>query len=241
LILSEEKQYFDKDIITKEQYTLYSYKNVTMPLSRFSKIPPQKQNPNHKMNTLSLAPILPSPSAEPRLTFGVEIELVLATLGPYDEDPHKHDHRQVKSITDPTAAWTVVERGKKAFNCVAGTLNKANIPAFCDGRGWNPEMKEWTLADDVTIDEPDIENYTFIRVELWSPPLYFTEEACQQVQAVCEVLTNSYRIICPESAGLHVHVGNETNNFSGSALQKNPGDFVDIRTSNRVTSSSASY
>jgi hypothetical protein len=173
-----------------------------------------------------------TPSWDPRLTFGVEIELLLATLEPEDRDPHPNDPRQVRGITDPLTdknAWGVHEyrRAETSRNTIAGTLVKAGISAYRatklqpSGPRW-ARLEDWQLVDDSSITEPPEDNppYVFFRVEIVSPPLYFSEEACQQVRAVIEVLTNNYRIVTPKSAGVHVHVGNESIGFTGPDLRK---------------------
>lgn len=165
---------------------------------------------------------IPEPEAEPRLTFGVEIEFLIATLPQESNDPHEQDPRSVKDFPFD-AAWSVREHAKGAFKTIANKLCEANIPAFReDEEPWGVDVlvRKWTMVDDASVDAPEDTPYTFVRCEIRSPPLYFTVEAVKQVQAVCELLTNNYRIICPESAGLHVHVGIENKNFSGSAVQK---------------------
>jgi hypothetical protein len=159
------------------------------------------------------------------LTFGVEIEFLLATLENRDIDPHENDPRQVYGITAPEVGsdgWTVYTTpgAGTARNRIADTLNSAGINTY-RAVITGTRIEKWELKDDATIEEPnDLEPYGFVRVEIVSPPLYFSEQACQQVKAVIEVLTNSYRLITPESAGLHIHVGNESNGFDEFAIHK---------------------
>jgi hypothetical protein len=84
-------------------------------------------------------------------------------------------------------------------------------------------MQDWTLADKMTA-QSSIQGsnlpYEFATIEIAWPVLYFTPEGISQVQAVFEVLTNNYRIICSERGGLHVYIGNERNQFQGRAVQK---------------------
>jgi len=164
----------------------------------------------------------------PRLTFGVEFEFLLATLESEDEDPHENDPRQVYGITGPEARssssddWMVyTETGAGAArNRLADSLNSAGVQAY-RAIVTGTRLEKWEVKDDSTIQDPkNLEPYDFVRVEIVSPPLYFSEQACQQVKAVIEVLTNNYRIITPESAGLHVHVGNESVGFDKSAIHK---------------------
>jgi hypothetical protein len=56
-------------------------------------------------------------------------------------------------------------------------------------------------------------------MEVISPPLYFTEEGVKQVQAVCGILTNQYRIHINETCGVHVHVGFEDAGYSPEVLR----------------------
>lgn len=165
-----------------------------------------------------------STSVEPRLTFGVEIEFLLATLDEGVEDPHALDPRQVYGIIPPEqgVGWDGHKPSgdMEAYESIAATLNLANIPTSIAHNPLGGQTAHWQVVHEASIDKPADTPYRFISVELRSPPLYFTTQACQQVRAVCEVLTSMYRVLCPESSGLHVHVGNETHGFDGVALQK---------------------
>jgi len=166
--------------------------------------------------------------AETHLTFGVEIEFLLATLPAGTEDPHEHDDRQVYGIATPRrVGWDVRNRepNKKAYRHIAETLHEAGIPVHRDQQSYffsleEPKVGEWILKDDITLTEDSIEGYPYelVAVEIVSPPFHFTEDAITQIEAVCETLTNNYRIVY--SGGLHVHVGNKTKGFSGAVLQR---------------------
>lgn len=164
-------------------------------------------------------------SSNTDLTFGVEIEFLLATLENGEIDPHENDPREVFGIRAPeleSDGWAVhtTPGAGTARNRIADTLNSAGINTYRAVITGN-RIEKWDLKDDATIDEPNgLEPYGFVRVEIVSPPLYFSEQACQQVKAVIEVLTNNYRLITPESAGLHIHVGNESKGFDESAIRK---------------------
>jgi hypothetical protein len=171
-------------------------------------------------------------AGEPHLTFGIEIEFLLATLPVGTEDPHEHDDRQVYGIATPRkVGWDARNRepNKKAHSHIAETLHKAGISVhreeqlkpsmhlFDEPKVYVPDSNS---KDDITLAQDTIEGYPYelITVEIMSPPFYFAEDAIAQIEAVCEILTNKYRIVY--SDGLRVHVGNEAKGFSGAVLQR---------------------
>lgn len=163
----------------------------------------------------------------PPLTFGVEIELLVAVLGPNAQDPHPHDLRHGRAVlsedppTDQSVAdWLVhsQEMHKETFEHITKTLKAANVPARSADSG-EDDFTCWCMADDGSIERPNNKNYSWVRLEVKSPALYMCPAAFEQVAAVVEILTTNYRICSHESAGLHVHVGQENNGFPLSVLR----------------------
>lgn len=165
----------------------------------------------------------------PPLTFGVEIELLLGVLTPKAIDPHPLDPRHGPGVLS-------AERGErelfetfsntKAFKHIENILKSVNVAAGSEwewvnnGDHYNHVGTDcWCMTEDASLDNPDNSTYTWIRLEIRSPAFHVTAQAFEQVRAVCEVLTNTYRVCCHQSAGLHVHVGQESNGFPITILR----------------------
>jgi hypothetical protein len=150
-----------------------------------------------------------------RLTFGVEIELAIATLLPNTPDPDPSDPRPVTGLTDGPQ---FSKEGDNLRSHIAATLRKhARVNVECKPEtglpDWAPNsIESWILERDVTIEAPDT-RYTYIQIELISPPFYFSHSAIATVRRVCTILSNNYRVNCNDSTALHVHVGNARKGF----------------------------
>ncbi|KAE9376849.1 hypothetical protein N431DRAFT_555150 [Stipitochalara longipes BDJ] len=147
------------------------------------------------------------------LSFGCEIEFALATVPISGIDPEPHLGGQIFGMPD----W------QSACSHIRHTLEGIGIPveiAESDNDKWKPlSNKSWTLKEDATIMAPDRGTYEWVKVELCSPPCYFTPGSLQQVRIVLEVLSKTYRINCNHSCGLHVLVGNALKEFSDRTIR----------------------
>lgn len=154
----------------------------------------------------------------PRLTFGVEIEFALATVlhkeasgrGKNEEDPDPSDPRSVFGLTTGVhskEADNVRENIAKTLREQAGVVANTSI-----GTLDSPRVEAWVIDTDVTITVPD-DKYLYHKIEIKSPPYYFSPEALMTVKQVCQVLSQNYRISCKRSGALHVHGGNGFDGF----------------------------
>jgi hypothetical protein len=162
------------------------------------------------------------PASNPRkerLTFGVEIELSLASLDELvhsqdpNSDPDKGDPRKVfginhgrnNKITYNDRDGTLLLRTARQH--VADTLIGYGIAAQINPEEGNTYVelqspRNWLIKSDAAVDEqrPD-ERYEYHPVELNSPPFYYSEEAIQEVKHVLTILSNTYRCYLPTSIG----------------------------------------
>lgn len=116
--------------------------------------------------------------SKPRLTFGVEIDFLLATAKAgtqnshdeytlsYDRDAHPEDPRSIHGLTDASrknAAESVREH-------VAATLRKVGMEAEV---GRNPkELGAWRINPAQALKAPN-DQYAFFGIEIQSPPYYY--------------------------------------------------------------------
>jgi hypothetical protein len=79
----------------------------------------------------------------------------------------------------------------------------------------------WGIKDEEDVYAPDNANddYGWYAIELISPPLYFAQEAIQEVLFIVSLLTNKYRLCVTERTDLHVHVGNGQKGFTAETIQ----------------------
>ncbi|TAQ87128.1 hypothetical protein B7494_g4543 [Chlorociboria aeruginascens] len=166
---------------------------------------------------------------KPRLTFGVELEFVVLTLNHEDHDPHEDDPRNPYGIDTVTydEDGTKIDSERSVRRHIAATLTKAGVQAFVEDD--EDEIRRlgfdrtwtfcWQTTDDMTVNSRVGEGYRGYSVELNSPPYYFQQSAIEAVQQVCGLLTSNYRIICNDSCGLHVHVGNSNEGFDTDTLK----------------------
>ncbi|KAF7922883.1 hypothetical protein BELL_0832g00030 [Botrytis elliptica] len=157
-----------------------------------------------------LNPTVSSPEAESRLTFGVELEFLLATISKGGENPHPSDPREVdpRILADEDSINYDIERKLEEVGIAAtvkesdyGNLGEVNAAAATD----------WILQTDFTVgpgqQNSNVRKYLEYGMEMSSPPYYYDEATRRTVETVVRKLRNSYLVRVNETTGLHVHVG----------------------------------
>lgn len=158
------------------------------------------------------------------LTFGVELEFMIAGLQEDSKDPHPKDPRPV----DDRFSWlhaglradedildhigrTLFENGVRSEECPDTKRNNFIVDY--------PES--WVVTSDPSIQPPPLPEhhrhygvFKYHKVELNSPALYFNENSLAAVAQVCGIMTSSYRVHTNWSCALHVHVGESRRGFS---------------------------
>ena len=162
-----------------------------------------------------------------QLTFGVEIECILAF--PRIKTHAQHNEADIKRIVagrDPNT---------QRINCIRKPLRQAGLQVSSASEDFKMTYTQWHVRSDGSVDFPEchftspvrcsngevIHNYKDMRycsVEVVSPILPLTVEGLQQVQIAVRTLREQ-RILVPDSAGLHVHIGHGTRGFSLPLLQ----------------------
>jgi hypothetical protein len=123
---------------------------------------------------------------KPRLTFGVEIEFLLATakevrLEPewddsdqktYEPDPNPKDSRSIYNLNLAPGK----DLAENVRHHIAATMGNAGIITEV-GKGmdfkWSPTDKSaWVVTTDQTLKASD-EKYDYYHIEIQSPPYYF--------------------------------------------------------------------
>ncbi|KAF7884748.1 uncharacterized protein EAF02_005084 [Botrytis sinoallii] len=152
--------------------------------------------------------------SEARLTFGIEIEYLLATVHPVHPAPHSKDTREKDGKK--------LDGMDKANENIGERLKAKGIPVTTtvwetDTSPSDAELRtKWHLKSDssVTPKERIHPNYREFGMEISSPPYYYDQASRELIPVVLETLRNNYLVRVNGSAGFHVHVGNEYDGFS---------------------------
>lgn len=172
------------------------------------------------------------------LTFGVEIEFLVAALGrgfrETGQDPHPDDAREVVGLDEqPPSAAIVPEcmgwREQQIWFVelhVTKTITDAGFPALTLREvkdqliPMSERVKSWIVHEDVSVEPPDTHGkYSWYRIEINSPAYYFTPGAVEAVKTVCAIISSTYRVHINNTAGMHCHVGNGTYGFETDVLR----------------------
>lgn len=158
--------------------------------------------------------------SETDLTFGLELEFILATVDAGKPDPHPNDPREVDGKKLSTTFKIDQDIGKK--------LRAVGIRAIVRGeKATDEEYKSsWIMKDDSSVgdDEGRVpqewnELYRKNGMEIVSPPYYYTELAKDEITKVLRTIRRNYRVCVDGTAGLHVHVGNSYNGLQFPKLK----------------------
>ncbi|KAF7894517.1 uncharacterized protein EAF01_009968 [Botrytis porri] len=163
-----------------------------------------------------------SPEAESRLTFGVELEFLLATVPKGGENPHPSDPREV----DPR----ILEDQDSINYDIERKLEEVSIPATVKESDYGNSKEvtaaiatDWILKTDITVgpgaQSPSTRDYYHYGLEMSSPPYYYDAATRKAVETVVRALRNNYLLRVNESTGLHVHIGNGYHGFEWPILR----------------------
>jgi hypothetical protein len=146
-----------------------------------------------------LIPLEPSPEPKPELTFGIELEFVVATAPVNEIDPQPELWGQIFEMHDRRHFTN--ERLVGSHICK--TLNKNGIPAELHSGMFGRKSENssaWSVRRDGSIRAPEPSLlYEWQDIEIKSPAFQFSEGALNQVRRVCSILNSEYRINCNRS------------------------------------------
>lgn len=146
-----------------------------------------------------------------KLTFGVELEFLLAYQAPSEEfkgDPDPDDprpiHKIVQTKTDTYMLYASREQRDEAHQHITDTLIEAGVSARSE---WDFDFptrpQQFVVADDSSVVPRDEDGrYSYMSTEVKSPPFYYQKEALLQVSGVLQSLTSTYRLVCNNSTGV---------------------------------------
>ncbi|KAK6591699.1 hypothetical protein H4I96_12255 [Botrytis cinerea] len=172
-------------------------------------------------NTSDTAPPV---KVETGLTFGLELEFILATVDADKHDPHPKDPREVDG-KNLNSIYNIDQD-------ICKKLRAVGIPSVVLGDETTEEESKtcWLLKGDITVGDdkafPDRipkewnELYTKNGMEIVSPPYYYSESAKDTITKVLRTIRQNCRVCVDHTAGLHVHVGNSYNGLQFPILKQ---------------------
>lgn len=168
------------------------------------------------------------------LSFGVEFEFCLLTVSKGIADPHPNDPRIVRDIDEvaedkdsrPTSSGSNASFASNAFDegsdglsaaqdHLARTLRHSGFQVLTDSEiadrniSHERQIQCWVVSSDPTIKRSAElhQNYNIQQIEIKSPAFLFNTYSLQAIRNFCSLISSTYRFECPNSCGLHVHVG----------------------------------
>jgi hypothetical protein len=170
----------------------------------------------------------------PQLTFGVELEFLLATLPDGKRDPNPSDPRDAAEITKARSATLKrqrlnlppgVRRNLVARQAVKDVTEAHGFPVQIAVEVRNEDYDAtnfWRVDTDGSINEKgtDADLYIWEPIEVISPAFLYTPLAVREVRRMCGVLTSNLRINVNETCGLHVHVGSGKDGLSLDVMKR---------------------
>jgi hypothetical protein len=159
-------------------------------------------------------------TTKPRLTFGVEFEFSFAIVpNRFSHHPELDGETRIfrfeptkEDIKSTDDCFTVTEKTIRAH--ISQTLTAAGHKCV-DRNDAAAGYPTWEVKNDSTIEAPEGCNndYKWFEIELTSPAFWFSEDSIRAVTDVLAIIKNTYLVNINESCGLHVHVGNGTDNL----------------------------
>jgi len=177
---------------------------------------------------------VPVPVGNDRLSFGVELEFVIATLEDGEDDPYPSDPRPVFGLRRPTGADASKVNPKpgnmshrdlvlatRQYNIATEKEVASRVEALLKQYGYavtfaskdNATRQAWHIKPEALKNPDDIHYWVYLEVN--SPAYYFGADPIAQTKEVCKLITKNFRAVCNQKAdtGLHVHVGNGLKGF----------------------------
>lgn len=145
-----------------------------------------------------------------RITFGVELEVLVPYLWSGQADPAGDtDDRRI--IRLPQRGGSSIDEFYNAQDKVKTILGQFlrthGIPVYENGiEGAGPPSK-WSIGSDSTVREKKFTTYKFAGIEIRSPALLAETGSFAEVKRVVSLLKTHFRLRVNDTAGFHVHVG----------------------------------
>lgn len=162
-------------------------------------------------------------TAPQRVTFGVELEILVPYLWCDQEDPAGDtDQRRVIRLSeddlDPDQqAWSAQDMVREVLRTF---LETHDVPVYEIGELQDGPPTKWSVGSDSTVRETKFtmykfigaaprtsEMYRFAGLEIRSPALIAEAGSFEELKRVVSLLRQTFRLRLNETTGFHVHVG----------------------------------
>lgn len=158
-----------------------------------------------------------------RVTFGVELEILVPYLWSHEDDPAGDtDKRQVIRLSqqDMGSGEVFLTAHDQVKNILRGFLRTHGI-AVCNNVTQEPgPPTEFSIGSDSSIREFGFQQYHFTGVELRSPALFAEPTSFNEVKRVVSLLISNFRLRINETTGFHVHVGMGSHRLPPRAVRR---------------------
>lgn len=145
-----------------------------------------------------------SSSTPQRVTFGVELEMLVPYLIDQPDPAKDVDTRQVIRLSGNEMYGDAIS----VADILAGYLHTQGVAM---SSGYEPQEDSlpttWSISRDSPVKETKFKPYSWVGLELRSPALLAQEESFAQVKRVVSLLRGNYRLRINSTTGFHVHVG----------------------------------
>lgn len=141
------------------------------------------------------------------LTFGIEIEFVVGTMPERRENLIPEASRpHIRPIISPEDG--LFYETPALSRAMVDLLVSHGFPTVYYLDVLERDMhKTWVVGTDA-LDQPDSEDFDWHQIEVSSPAFRFGDEALEEVEVICRLITETYRTESETltHAGLHCHV-----------------------------------
>ncbi|KAH7022648.1 putative amidoligase enzyme-domain-containing protein [Ilyonectria destructans] len=143
------------------------------------------------------------PMCPPRVSFGVEIELMIGEYVGQDPD------LQINGAPLPPQSDGGDDTLLKVSTLLQRYKIETDVPSNSEERDVS-KLHMWAVTSDESIEADDEEGsgYAWKGVELKSPASYAFDEAFNMIKVVLSLVTANFRCRVNSSCGIHVHLGN---------------------------------
>ncbi|KAJ0120990.1 hypothetical protein J7T55_015730 [Diaporthe amygdali] len=140
-----------------------------------------------------------------RVTFGVELEMLVAYLPINHPDPAANgEKRQVIRVPEQGEAVTPGDVVKKVFR---DFLRSHEVLVSENGVEEAGPPSSYSVGTDSSVQEKRFTDYRWQGIEIRSPALHVEAGSFDDIKRVINLLRNNFRLRLNETTGLHVHVG----------------------------------
>lgn len=195
----------------------HSPASTDKPLGSSQRDPSSGQTPKKTKSEASNEMSKTEPTRPPRVSFGVELEFLLARKSSANGDPDKAIRERLGTAVElesdePDATLDAVGE-ETPIKAVIALLTLHGIPVKEEEKSSAPRdiskpQTEWVVKTDISCTEVGGVDYDWVGMEVVSPPSYACDEAFELVELVVRLLTTNFRTRVNGNCGLHVHVGN---------------------------------